>query len=72
MDVAQIFKRDHAKPIDLFDKLSDSSDNAVKSRERLFGQLKMELEAHNQVVEDQLYPILKKHRETKDLVRRRE
>ncbi|MBV9522075.1 MAG: hemerythrin domain-containing protein, partial [Alphaproteobacteria bacterium] len=68
MDVAQLFKRDHARTNELFDKLSDTSDQAVKSRERLFGQLKTEIEAHAKVVEDQLYPILKKHRETKDLV----
>jgi iron-sulfur cluster repair protein YtfE (RIC family) len=68
MDVAQLFKRDHARATDLFEKLSDTSDQAVKTRERLFGQLKMELDAHRQVVEDQLYPILKKHKETKDLV----
>jgi hypothetical protein len=68
MDVAQLFKRDHAKASDLFEKLSDTSDQAVKARERLFGQLKMELEAHTKIVEDQLYPILKKHKETKDLV----
>ena len=65
MDVAQLFRRDHAKATDLFEKLSDTSDQAVKTRERLFGQLKMELDAHRQVVEDQLYPILKKHKETK-------
>ena len=68
MDVAQLFKRDHARATDLFEKLSDTSDQAVKTRERLFAQLKMELDAHRQVVEDQLYPILKKHKETKDLV----
>jgi hemerythrin superfamily protein len=68
MDVAQLFKRDHARATDLFEKLSDTSDQAVKARERLFGQLKMELDAHSKVVEDQLYPILKKHKETKDLV----
>ena len=68
MDVAQLFKRDHAKASDLFEKLSDTSDQAVKARERLFGQLKMELEAHTKLVEDQLYPILKKHKETRDLV----
>ena len=36
MDVAQLFKRDHAKASDLFEKLSDTSDQAVKARERLF------------------------------------
>jgi hemerythrin superfamily protein len=68
MDIGQFFQRDHARANSLFEKLSDTSEGAVKTRERLFGQLKTELEAHAAAVEEVLYPVLKRHPETKDLV----
>jgi hemerythrin superfamily protein len=68
MDIGQFFQRDHARANSLFEKLSDTSEGAVKTRERLFGQLKAELEAHTAAVEEVLYPVLKRHPETKDLV----
>ena len=67
MDVQQFFKRDHAKMSGLFDKLAETSDAALKTRERLFDDLKIEIEAHRAVVEDRLYPLLRKHKETRDL-----
>src|ERR687883_559513 len=68
MDIGQFFARDHERVSGLFAKLSDTSEGAVKTRERLFERLKGELEAHAAAVEEVLYPVLKRHPETKDLV----
>jgi hemerythrin superfamily protein len=68
MDVVQLIKREHTKTSGLFDKLVDTSDNALKTRERLFDELKFCLEAHNQVVQSVVYPILLQNPETRDLV----
>src|SRR5919206_1139885 len=68
MELGQFFQRDHNRVSGLFDKLADTSEGAVKTRERLFGQLKAELDAHTAAVEEVLYPVLKRHPQTKDLV----
>jgi stress response protein YsnF len=57
-----------AKAIELFARLAETSDGAVKTRERLFAELKAELELHTSLEEQHLFPILRKNAETKDLV----
>jgi hemerythrin superfamily protein len=68
MDIVELIKREHSKTSTLFDKLVDTSDSAVKTRERLFAQLKTGLEAHGKVVQDLVYPLLRKEETTRDLV----
>jgi hemerythrin-like domain-containing protein len=68
MDVAQVIKREHVRTSSLFEKLADTSDNALKTRERLFDQLKHGLEAHQRAVQDVVYPILLQHPETQNLL----
>jgi len=68
MDLYQLLKQDHQKVKRLFEQLSDTSDRTVKSRERLFAQLKQELELHTEVEEQHFYPALGDRDETKDLV----
>ncbi len=68
MDLYQLLKQDHQKAKRLFEQLTDTSDRAVKSRERLFAQLKQELELHTEVEEQHFYPALRDQEETKDLV----
>ena len=68
MDLYQLLKQDHQKAKRLFEQLSDTSDRAVKSRERLFAQLNQELELHTEVEEEHFYPALRDQEETKDLV----
>jgi hypothetical protein len=46
---------------ELFDKLLATSDNAVKTRERLFSELKEELELLASLQEQHLFPILQAH-----------
>lgn len=53
---------------ELFAKLLETSDTAIKTRERLFSELKEELELLARLQEQHLYPILRKHTDTRDLV----
>lgn len=55
------------KANELFDKLLATSENAVKTRERLFSDLKEELELLASLQEQHLFPVLRKH-EMRDLV----
>jgi len=57
-----------AKANELFAKLSETSDGAVKTRERLFAELKADLEFHTSLEEQHLFPVLRRTPETKDLV----
>ena len=54
---------------ELFAKLADTSESAVKTREKLFTDLKEELELLASMEEQHLFPVLKKHKDLKDLVR---
>jgi stress response protein YsnF len=53
---------------ELFAKLSETSDGAVKTREKLFSELKAELELHTSLEEQHLFPVLRRNAETKGLV----
>src|SRR4051812_34908390 len=57
-----------AKVNELFARLSETSDGAVKTREKLFAELKAELELHTSLEEEHLFPILRRNAETKALV----
>ncbi|MDF2975182.1 MAG: hypothetical protein K0R61_5632, partial [Microvirga sp.] len=66
--IRQFMQTSPTKAMELFAKLLDTSDNAIKTRERLFGQLKDELELAAKLEEQHLFPVLRKHKETKELV----
>jgi iron-sulfur cluster repair protein YtfE (RIC family) len=57
-----------AKANELFAKLSETSDGAMKTREKLFADLKAELELHTTLEEQHLFPVLRRNAETKALV----
>jgi stress response protein YsnF/iron-sulfur cluster repair protein YtfE (RIC family) len=57
-----------AKVNELFARLSETSDGAVKTREKLFSELKAELELHTSLEEQHLFPVLRRNAETKGLV----
>src|SRR3978361_889028 len=57
-----------AKANELFARLSETSDGAVKTREKLLAELKSELELHTSLEEQHLFPILRRNAETKGLV----
>lgn len=56
------------KANELFAKLLETSDTAVKTRERLFADLRAELELLASLQEQYLFPVLRDHKETQDLV----
>src|SRR3954471_2843129 len=68
MTITQIIQQNPVKANEIFNKLAETSDGAVKTRERLFSELKGELELLVQLEEQHLFPVLRKHKETKDLV----
>jgi hypothetical protein len=57
-----------AKANELFARLAETSDGAVKTREKLFAELKGELELHTSLEEQHLFPVLRRNAETKELV----
>ena len=65
--IRQLIQTSPAKANELFTRLVDTSVTAVKSRERLFAELKTELEFLARLEEQHLFPVLRKHRETKKL-----
>src|SRR5919107_940534 len=66
--IRQLIQTSPAKANELFTKLAETSGNAVKTRERLFSELKEELELQMKLEEQHLFPVLRKHKETKNLV----
>src|SRR5688572_30461441 len=67
--ITQLIQSSPAKANELFAKLAATTNGAVKTRESLFNELKAELELHSRLEEEHLFPALRKHKETKDLVR---
>ncbi|MBV1796478.1 DUF2382 domain-containing protein [Siccirubricoccus sp. G192] len=68
MNLRTLMQSGPAKANELFAKLSETSDGAVKTREKLFAELKAELELHASLEEQHLFPVLRRNAETKELV----
>ena len=66
--IRQLLQTAPARANELFAKLVDTSDTAVKTREKLFSELKAELDLLAKLEEEHLFPVLRKHKETKALV----
>ena len=58
MTLRTLMQAGPAKANELFARLAETSDGAVKTRERLFAELKAELEAHTDLEEQHLFPVL--------------
>lgn len=67
MDPIALLKADHRKVEELFKKLEDTTERAVKTRTELFEKLKMELTVHALAEEAVLYPENKEIKETREL-----
>ena len=68
MSLRTLMQEGSSKVNELFAKLSDTSEGAVKTREKLFGELQAELELHASLEEEFLFPLLRKNPETRSLV----
>jgi stress response protein YsnF len=66
--IRQLIQTSPTKANELIARLLDTSDTAIKTRERLLADLKAELELLAKLEEEHLFPVLRKHKETKDLV----
>jgi stress response protein YsnF len=66
--IKQLIQTSPTKANELITRLLDTSDTAIKTRERLLADLKAELELLANLEEEHLFPVLRKHKETKDLV----
>ena len=67
MDVFTLLKQDHEKVSGIFDKLEETTERGVKTREELFARLKNELEVHTQIEEQIFYPAIKDADETHEI-----
>ena len=68
MTIAQFIQTGPTKANELFAKLAETGPGALKTRERLFDELKAELELHARLEREHLAPALRKHEETKAMV----
>jgi uncharacterized phage infection (PIP) family protein YhgE len=68
MNIQAVMQAAPAKANELFARLFETSEGAVKTREKLFADLKAELELHINLEEQHLFPVLRRNAETKGLV----
>ena len=66
--IRQMIQTSPAKAAELLARLVETPDTALKTRERLFVELRAELDQLAQLEEEHLFPVLRKHNETKSLV----
>jgi hemerythrin-like domain-containing protein len=68
MTLRTLMQAGPAKANELFARLSETSEGAVKTRQKLFAELKAELELHTSLEEQHLFPVLRRNSETRALV----
>lgn len=59
MNAIELLVEDHERVKDILNRLSDTTERAVKTRTDLLQKLEMELSIHTQLEEDVLYPAFK-------------
>lgn len=69
MDVFKLLKQDHQEVKQLFKKIEDSSDGAIKTREKSFKDLARELAVHASLEERIVYPRLQEIEDLEDTVK---
>jgi hypothetical protein len=67
MDAFKLLEEHHREIEKIFEELEPTTERAVKTREEQFRKLQKELEIHTLIEETILYPVLKKHRETREI-----
>lgn len=66
MDALELLEEDHERVKDLLSRLE--KEKGAKARERLFTEVKQELEVHEAIEEEIFYPALQEHPKAKDIV----
>lgn len=67
MNAFTLLKADHDKVAKLLEKIEQTTERGVKTREELFAQVKTELDLHAQIEETIFYPALEQAEETRDI-----
>ena len=67
MDALKLLQEDHDKVKKILEDLDSTTERGVKTREELFERLRTELDVHELIEEEILYPALKEHPKTKEL-----
>jgi hypothetical protein len=67
MDIYKLLHEDHIKVKSLFKELEDTTEKALKTRQHLFANLKMELTIHAEAEENFFYPRLEQPKATHDI-----
>ncbi len=67
MNAFALLKEDHQRVAGILEKIDATTERGIKTREKLFTQLKTELDIHAEIEETIFYPALEKHDETRDI-----
>ena len=67
--IKQLLQTSPSRSNELFARLLDTSESAVKTRQRLLDELKEELALLAKLEEQHLFPVLRKHKEMREVVR---
>ncbi len=67
MNAIELLKSDHQKVSGLLEKIDETTERALKTREDLFTQLKSELDLHAEVEEQIFYPAIEDAEETREI-----
>jgi len=68
VNALSLLKEDHEKVQKLLEDLDATTERGTKTREELFTKLRGELEVHEAIEEEILYPALKEHPKAEELV----
>jgi hemerythrin-like domain-containing protein len=68
MDALKLLKEDHDRIKKILTQIDETTERAVKTREESFAKAKQQLQVHEAIEEEILYPALKEHPKAKDLV----
>ena len=67
MDAFALLKADHERVAGILQEIEKTTERSNKGRERLFMDLKSELDLHAQIEEEIFYPALEESDETRDI-----
>jgi hypothetical protein len=67
MNAFELLKQDHQKVAGIFEKLEQTTERAIKTREEMFERLRSELDMHATLEDQIFYPVLKEAAETREI-----
>lgn len=68
MNAFTLLKKDHETVAGLLNKIEETTERAIKTREELFARVKTELEIHARIEETIFYPALEEAEPTREIV----